>query len=817
MNGFLTDLRFGIHQLTAKPGFVAAAILTLALGIGANTAVFSVLSGYLFKPLPYPHAGRLAQLNTELPKFSSGDSGISMPMYQIVQRHTKAFAAGAVYHREYFNLNAARRAQRVGGLITTASLFRVLGVQPMLGHTFTKADMKPGSDQVVVISYSLWRTTFGADPNIIGKAVNIESEDYRIVGVMPRGFAFPDHDISIWLPQPIVPKTFDPTRFLSALDTRFIGWLKPGVSIATAQRQVRQAVQTWTDNNFPIKVGNLMYNRKLLKSMGFSMRAQSYRQGLLGNRPATLWLLEGAVLLILLITCVNVANLLLSRILGRGHEIAIRSTLGATRGALARQLLGEALCLTVPGGLIGFGLAWFGMHFLAGSALGVGSSIFDIALDWRVGLFALGAALVTAALISVLPIRQLAKTDLQTALQEGSRSTGGRGAKRVRNTLVIAELSLATGLLAMAGLVLHSFMNLEAVDPGFRKDHVLIAQLLLSPKDYLHDKAMSQFYNNVVKRVDGLPGVWQSGITASVPMSNMAIFNGFTIPGRPPQPSGESPGAIQDFISPGYFKTLGIPILRGRRFDERDAGKMHAIVDARVAKKYFRGVNPIGQKIDYGAKQIYTIVGVVPPVKYTRLSQPKLSAAVYIDIGKYSVTPDMYLVIHTKLPPAALIKPVQNLLATIAPNVAVADIHTMRAQLLDSLNDNQTTMTLLLAFGGIALALAIVGVYAVMSYAVGQRRAECGVRLAFGALPGDLQWLILKDGLKLLAVGLVLGLGLAVLCGFLISSQLFGVVPFDPLTLIGSALMLCAITLMACWLPARRAAKLDPAVAMMDQ
>ncbi|HET7306252.1 MAG TPA: ABC transporter permease [Gammaproteobacteria bacterium] len=815
MHGFLKDLRFGFRQIVARPGFAAAAIITLALGIGANTAVFSVLSGYLLKPLPYPHAGRLAQINVEIPKMKAGDFQVSMPIYQVIEKNTSAFAATAVFGNDDFNLNAGGRAQRVGGVFSTASLFGVLGVKPMLGHVFTTANMQDGNDQVVLISYALWRGTFGADPNVVGKSVKIESNVYRIIGVMPAGFAFPDRDISIWMPTTIGPKSFDPQRFL-ALNFSFIGWLKPGVSVETAGRQVQQAVRTWTDHTLPIHAGKFTFDQKLLNSIGFTLQARSYRQELLGDRPSTLWLLQGAVLLILLITCVNVANLLLSRILGRSHEIAIRSTLGASRAVLARQLLGEALCLTVPGGLVGVALAWLGLHFLGDSALGVGDSIFNIGLDWRVGLFALGAVLLTAMLVSVLPIRHLSKTDLQLVLQEGSRTAGaGRSAKRMRGALVIAELTLATGLLAMAGLVLHSFINIQAVDPGFRKDHLLIAQLVLSPKDYSGDGAMGNFYNEVVRRVDALPGVWDAGITDFVPLGGASNFRAFFIPGREP-PTGKPPAAISDLVSTGYFKTLGIPILRGRRFDERDAGKMHAIVDAAVARKYFASVNPIGQKISFGPDSVFTVVGVVPSIKYTKLSQPEPSAAIYLNVGKRASS-DMYLVIHTRLPPRALVKPVQNLLSTMAPNVAVDDIHTMHEQLLKSLNDKQTTMTLLLAFGAIALALAIVGVYAVMSYAVGQRRAECGVRLALGALPEDLQWLVLKDGLRLLVVGLVIGLGLAVLCGYLISAQLFGVMPFDPVTLIGSAIVLCLITLAACYLPARRAAKLDPAIAISEQ
>ncbi|HET6724600.1 MAG TPA: FtsX-like permease family protein, partial [Gammaproteobacteria bacterium] len=534
----------------------------------------------------------------------------------------------------------------------------------------------------------------------------------------------------------------------------------------------------------------------------------------LGDRPATLWLLQGAVLLILLITCVNVANLLLSRILGRSHEMAVRSALGASRGTLARQLLGEALCLTVPGGLVGVALAWLGLHFIAGSALGAGASVFNIGLDWRVGLFALGAVVFTAAVVSVLPIRHLAKTDLQLVLQEGSRTSGGgRGAKRTRNALVIAELTLATGLLAMAGLLLHSFINVRGVNPGFRTDHVLIAHLTASWDDFPTEQEMSNKFNEIVRRVDALPGVVSAGVTDLAPFRGGDYTHPITIVGRK-APAANPPVAMTDRITPGFLKTLGIPILRGRAFDERDAGKMRAIVDTSVVETYFHGGDPIGQQIQRGDNK-WTIVGVVPAIKYSDLSQSKPTFAVYLNIDT-DPSSDMYLMVHTSLPPSALKKQVTELIAAVAPKFAVDRVHTMQEQMSDLLSRRQTTMTLLLAFGGIALALAIVGVYAVMSYAVGQRRAECGVRLALGALPEDLHRLVLKDGLKLLAIGLVLGLGLAVGCGYLISSQLFGVAPFDPVTLIGSAVVLCAITLVACWLPARRAAKLDPAVALQE-
>ncbi|HET7587640.1 MAG TPA: ABC transporter permease [Gammaproteobacteria bacterium] len=826
MNAFIKDLRFGMRQLASKPGFAAAAIVTLALGIGANTAVFSVLNGYLFKPLPYPHSAQLARVLVHIPKLRKEPlPQISMPMYRVINEQTDAFSATAIYTQGTSSIIADGRAKYVSSIYASASLFDVLGIKPLLGRTFTAENNEAGNTDVALISYALWRNGFGADPNVIGKRVPFDDGSRRVIGVMPEGFAFPDRSVALWVPRQIMPDMFSPDRIVSLNDT-FIGRLKPGVGADAADVQVQHAVSRYIRDQVPAQM------RKLVRGAGLTTSVESYRQMLLGDRPTTLWLLQGAVLLILLMTCVNVANLLLSRMLGRSHEIAIRSTLGATRNVLARQLLGEALCLTVPGGLVGVALSWLALQFLNNSAFGTGNTVFSATLDWRVGLFVIGVVLITAVLVSVLPIRHLAKTDLQAVLQEGSRTSGGsRRTKRIRAVLVAGELTLATGLLAMAGLLLHSFMNLENVDPGFRKDHVLMASLLVPENDHPGDKALSSFYADLNRRIAALPGVRQSAMASVLPLmggrqSTSLPTTAFFIPGHE-LIAAKVPLAIPNFVTSDYFKALGIPILRGRGFDARDASQPTAIIDAGLAAKYFPGEDPIGQQISYGEPgnmqggARYTIVGVVPSIKYAELSTSSASTTIYRNTGYVSEDQGpsriATVLIHTAMDPDALIAPLQNLIATMDPNVAVFDVHTMQEQLADSLRHKQTTMTLLLAFGGIALALAIVGVYGVMSYAVGQRRAECGVRLALGALPEELSWLVLKDGLRLLAVGLVLGLGLAVLFGYLLSAQLFGVAPFDPVTLIGSAVVLCAITLAACWLPARRAAKLDPAVAIMEQ
>ncbi len=814
MNNFLTDIRFALRQLAAKPGFAAAAIATLALGIGANIAVFSMVSGYLFKPLPYPNAGRLVQVHVKMPKYMAGEMPVSLPMQQVIQKHANVFAATAIYGGDDYNMRANGKAFDVYDYMATGSLFQILGVRPALGRVFTDADFGQGNDHVAVLSYAMWHKAFGGDPGVIGKEFTFASKPYRVIGVMPKGFAFPNHDAEMWTPMEIGPNAYKPNQFF-ALQGPMIGLLKPGVSAVAAQRQIHHAIRAWLNSHLPVMAGKLKIDRHFLEKTGFEMQSRPFRKGLLGQRPATLWLLQGAVLLILLITCVNVANLLLSRILGRSHEMAMRGALGASRPMLAKQLLTEALCLTVPGGLIGVGLGWLGLHFLTTSALGAGASVFDIALDWRVGLFALGAVLFTAALVSVLPIRHLAKTDLQTVLKEGTRtSSGGQGAKRVRSALVIVQLTLATGLLAVSGLLLHSFMNLQSVNPGYRTDHLLIAHLTVSWDDFPNDQALSNAYKEVVRRVNVLPGVVSAGVTDLPPLTGTDYTSPFSIVGRKVN-SANPPVAMKDRVTSGFLKTMGIPILRGRYFDERDTGKRRAIVDMSVVKRYFHGGDPIGQQIKTGDGK-WTIIGVVPSFKYTNPAQPSPTPAAFLNIDT-NPSSDMYLVVHTKLPPAMLKQPVTNLIAKVAPKFAVNHVHTMHEQMSDLLSRRQTTMALLLIFGIVALALSIIGVYGVLSYAVGQRRNEFGIRLALGAMPSGIRRLVILDGLKLLVIGLVVGIVLAIVFGEILSSRLFDVAPYDPLTLVGTIMVLLVVTFLACYIPARRASKMNPAEVILDQ
>jgi putative ABC transport system permease protein len=806
MTGFLHDLRFGLRQVVKRPGFALAAILTLALGIGANTAVFSVLNGYLLKPLPYPHSDRLVVVGDVFRKIGDNIGNISIPNYLSVTHNTAAFSAAGLFDTSSFGLQTGDRALEVRGAYVTPSLFKVLGAKPLLGHVFGKDATQPGRGREAVLSYGLWQRLFQGDPKVLGRDVRIKGHPYRVVGIMPRTFAFPNHNDQMWLPltigpQDVVPsKAFDQFNFMLAR-------LRPGTSIAEAHRQLRPVVPL-------IEKTLSASDQHYAADSGFDLSIKSYRQYLTGGQTEPLFLLQGAVLLILLMTCVNVANLLLSRILGRTHELAMRAALGATRWRLARQLLVEGLTLAVPGGAVGVVLGWWCLTLIHRSGFVSASSMFTISPDWRVAGFGVVLVAVTGILVSLLPILHLSRTDLQSLLQQGGKTTtGDRRSQVIKRGLVVVEVALATALVAGSGLLLHSFVKTQDVNPGFGVENVLTAGLLIPPNEHT-GKGIANFDHDLVRDVRALPGVKRVGITNVLPFGGSRYIQSFKIRGH------KLPLSVQSYtvnVDGGFFQALDIAPLRGRLFARRDAhsSRKVMIVNRLFVRKYFPHGDPIGKQIKTDGDW-YTIIGVVPTIHNYSLTKAPHWPTMYLDAYQ---TPGRYmnLVIKTAVPPASVTQAVRNVVRRFDPAVPVFDVQPLKQNIADHLQQRKATIMLIMAFGGVALALVIVGVYGVMSYAVGQRVKECGIRLALGALPSDLLWLILKDGLKLLVIGLAVGIAGAVVLGYAMSSQLFGVAPFDPVTLAGSAVVLCAITLVACYLPARRASRLDPAIAIMEQ
>jgi predicted permease len=820
MNGFLKDLRFGLRQLIAKPGFAAAAILTLALGIGANTAVFSALNGYLLKPLPYPDAERLVAVNESVPVVGEPYAGVSIASYTDVKRGTPAFSISALYEREGRNFTLDGRTRRITTLKTRSSLFDVLQAKAFIGHTFSAANEQKGQDHVAVLSYALWESAFGGDPGVIGQSIRLDGQRYRIVGVMPEDFAFPDRQVSVWFPFYFSPGFATHCRTCWG-NQRVIARLAPGSDIAQARAQLGQV-----RSQIVKKVIPLIASWYQEKHWGFTVRP--YRDVLLGDRTPLLLILQGFVLLVLLMACVNVANLLLARILGRTHEIAMRTALGASRWALVRQMFVEGLCLAVPGALAGVALGWFSLTFVRNAGLGDQLGIFTLTPDWRVGLFALGMVLLVAIVTSVLPIRQLAGTDPQALLQAGGRAVGGgRGAKRTRSALVVAEIALAAALLTGAGLLAHSLARLQAVDPGFDVHNVLTADILVPPPSGEPDAAArAHYYDELLRSVRQNPGVVDAALVSGAPIKHPPPGNGYTVPGRVSITDAKAPVGNAETVTRDYFSALSIPLLRGRVFGAQDTPSSGpvAIIDKKMADKWFPGESPIGHQITVGGisrnhKRVrFTIVGEVATVHNASLAGSPERGTFYLDSMQqpFVFASGVSLIIKSSVPPRTLINSVRQVVNRINPLVSVSNFVTMHEVVSRLLAEREAVMVLVFGFACLGLLLAAVGVYGVLSHVVGQRTTECGVRLALGALPSDLLWLVIRDGLRMLAVGLCIGLLLAVILGYAISSQLFNVAPFDPLTFASVIVSLSIITLAACYLPARRVAKLDPAVAIQE-
>ena len=821
--GFIGDLRFALRQLAAKPGFAAVAILTLALGVGANTAVFSMLNGYFLKPLPYPQGQRLVSLNIRLPKFYRNDDlSVPIPMYEAIRKQVTALSGVVGAYYDPLSLEVDGHGRYAFGNGITGNMAQALGVQPILGRALTAADNQPGHDHVAVISYRLWKSRFNATPEIVGHSIKLNGKPYTVVGVMPRGFLFNSGLTDVWVPNAISAAEKSADNPFNSWLGMLVGRLKPGASITTLKAQLAY-LRTQILNGLSPTL------KKKYGDSGFHFSVRSYRQYKLanegGHKPLELVMLQAAVLLLLLITCVNVANLLLTRILGRGHEIAMRRTLGATRRILVRQLLVEGLCLAIPGGLAGLALGWLCVHLIDGSPLNPAYSLFNISLDWRVALFVLIAVCLVGILVSVLPALHLSKADLKSLLQEGGRAaSAGRGARRTRNALAIVQISLATALLAGAGLLLHSFVNLDHADIGFNPDHLMALRLLGSRRD--NSAQGAGLRKEILHRVQALPGVESAAMASWIPLNDYFGATAFKLQNHKPF-AEPKPRLFYDAVTPQFFKSLGIPIVQGRGFSPEDtkAGQLVAVVDSRFAKRFFGKKNPIGQHISLYQQsdgKWVRIVGVTPPIRLESL-KGKPPHEIYLDDSqlRYNYGQGMRLVLRTHLPASDMIGSIKDTIARIAPSIAVYGgyLHTygMRGVLARRLRQRQTFMLVVLVFGVMALALAVIGLYGVLSYSMAQRRNEFGIRLALGAGPGHLERLALKDGLTLLGTGLAAGLGLAVVAGHLLDSMLFHVAPYDPLTLCITVCVLGLTTLLACYLPARHAAKLNPAEVIHDQ
>jgi len=813
------DLHYGARMLQSKPGLALAAILTLALGIGANTAVFSVIDALLLKPLPYADSERLVDIYNTYPRNDLLNAGDAIPDYLDRRAQAPAIEDGALYHPQSYNLSVQGTPQRLNGTLATPSLFSTLGASAALGRTLAEDDAKLGNEHVAVLSFPLWKNVFGADRGIIGRDISMNGASYRIVGVMAEEFFFPDRQTQLWTPFAFTEEQrSDKQRGWEF--SNMVGRLKTGATIAQLDAQMDAIVQHNMERLSTNPEGAGW--KRFVESSGFTGRARSLRDAWVGDLRPTLWLLQALVACVLLIACANVANLMLTRLSARQKELAVRAALGAGRGRIARQLLIESVLLGLLGGAAGLALAYAGVLGIRALGLGGQSASFTIAIDAPVLVFSFVLAIATGLLFGLFPLISLSRGQPLAALKESGRgNSAGPAARRVRNALVVVQTAMAVALLAVAGLLIRSYIQVQQQSPGFVSDNVLSATIDLPKNRYADDASKAQFYERLQQEARALPGVKSAGLVSNMPFTGNNGMQSYLVEGRDTS-QGVVPHGYDQTVDEDFFKTMQIPLLQGRAFNDGDsaAAQPVAIVDELLARKYFPGESPLGKRIatDYNTREPaktrwLTIVGVVGVVKRERLSEQTVKETIY---RYYRQQPENYmtLALRTDASPTALVAPLRAALLRIDPEQPVFDIRTMTERIAISLDDRRTPMLLLMLFAGVALALSAVGIYGVLAFAVALRTGEIGVRLSLGANRTDILKLVLSDGGRLTALGLGLGLVASLGIGLAMRAQLFGVGVFDPLTLGVVLALIAATALFACWLPARRAARVSPIEAL---
>ncbi len=818
METLLQNLRYAFRTLRNSPGFAAVAILTLALGIGANTAIFSVVNAVLLQPLSYPNPDRLVELELTSPQ-GNGDV-TSIPKFNVWREQTDVFDSVAAYDFSGpgINLTGGDRPELIKGIHVSADYFRVFGAPVALGRTFTPEEDRPGGPAVVVISNGLWRNRFGGDPGVLNRTIDLGQEPYTIIGVLgPTYTGDPKSDI--WMPLKPDPNSVDQGHYLRATAR-----LKPGVTLAQAQAAMKHAADEF----------NRRFPGSPVMGPGASFTAIPLRDSVIGDVRFGLLLLFGAVGFVLLIACANVANLLMARATIRRREIAIRSALGAGRARLMWQLLTESLLLSLAGGVFGLGLGYVGVRALLAinpsDIPRVGEQGAAVALDWRVLLFTLVAAILTGILFGLLPALSTSRSDINSTLREsGARSGTGLRHNKARAVLVITEMALALVLLVGAALLIRTFGALRGVNPGFDARNVLLMEMSLNGGRFEKAAGVDQLEREGRRRIESLPGVTAAAITCCVPLEG-GFGLPFTIEGRPLTNGPYHGSATWLTMSPHYFDVFRIPLVSGRVFTDQDTGAAERVVviNQALAKEYWPKGDALGARISIGKgvgpefdEPPRQIVGIVADVREGALSRPP-DQIMYVPFAQVNdgvialnnrIVPVTWAV-RTKLQPFSLSADVQRELREASGGLPVAHVRSMQQVVGESTARNDFYMTLLTIFAGVALLLAAIGVYGLMAYSVQQRTQEIGVRMALGASPQQVRRMVVTQGMQLALVGVVIGVGSALGLTRLMSSLLYGVKPWDPVTILLVAVLLSGVTLLATYLPARRASRVDPMVAL---
>jgi putative ABC transport system permease protein len=796
------DLRFGARMLLKKPGFTAVTVLTLALGIGANTAIFSVVNAVLLRPLPFPESDRLMNFWVTSPKEGLRKMQLTNGLFAFFHDNSQTFEEFAGYSNAGFNLTGKGEPTRLNGANVTYDFFSVMGQAPLHGRTFLPQECAPGNNLVAILSYELWQQRFGGDPKMIGKALNLNDIPTVVVGIMPPGFNFPGRT-ELWIPLGFDPQNHD-YWYLNP-----IGRLKPGVKPAVAQEEINTLFSSYArERKWPKE----RQEANLLVLPLIQLIAGAVRTPLL--------VLLGAVGLVLLIACANIANLLLARAAARSREIAVRSCLGASSRRIIRQFLTESLLLALAGAGGGLALAFWGVEALKNLSPENVPRIEQAQIDLRVLLFTFAVSLATGLLFGLAPALWSARVNLSEAIKEGARGTSSRGARRLNNAFVIAQVALSLVLLIGAGLMLQSFKNLLAVDPGFRPDNVLTGRLELSEKKYATSAQIHGFYERFLERVQNLPGVRAAGLCQQLPFNRVSDGTVFTVEGRELE---QAPVAWWRNATPDYFAAMGIPLLKGRPFLPTDTATSPrvAIVDEKLARSQWPNENPIGKRVKLGGGPWMEVVGVVADVKQASLDEDiSLTSPswpyLYLPASQ-QIQDSMYFAIRTASKPEAMISAVRSQVLALDSELPLFEVSTMEQAVARSLSTKRLTSLLLAGFAVTALLLAGLGIYGVMSLNVSNRTNEFGIRLALGARGYDVLRLVIVQGMRLAMVGVTAGLVAALWLTRLLETLLFGVSATDPLIFVGVAVVLSVTALVACWIPARRATRVDPIIALRSE
>ena len=806
MESLFVDIRFGIRSLVKRPWTTAIAVITLALGIAINTAVFSVFDSVLLRPLPLGNPDRLVSVWENSPQFSAPQTELAPANFVDIRQQNQVFDGIGAFGDRSFNLTGQGEPERLEGLMVSANVLELLGVAPTLGRTFIAEEDQPGRHQVIVLSNRLWQRRFNSDPNIVGHSILLDGESFTVVGVMPRTFFFPGRETELWVPWAM---SAEEASGRGDHYVRTVARLRSGTTVEQANSNLA-AIATRLSAEYP------------QTNEGLNFISHSLHQDYVGSLRLPISILFAAVGLVLCIACANVANLLLAQATTRRHEIAVRMALGARRTLIVRQLLIESLLLAICGGVVGVITAVWGLQLLSALIPDSLSQLQDVTLDTRVLLFAIALSFLTGVVFGTAPAIQASRTAPGDTLNETGRDvSGGVRGRYARRMIVISEVAIAVVLLVGAGLFIRSFHRLSRVDPGFSTENLLTMRMVLPNPKYQKPEARRAFYDEALRRLQEIPAVESAGMISFLPLSFTGMNFSFSVEGRAVSSDAELPMALYRVVSPNYFNTMRIPLLRGRFFDAHDTQDSLPVVviNRQLADRFWPNEDPTGKRLKVGPADSPNpwaiVIGVLGNVRQSGLygDQDLEMYASYHQDRRGFITPKD-LVVRTKGDPALLAAVVRQAIWQVDKDQPISNIRTMEQVFAETVSRERFQMLLLMIFASLALVLACVGLYGVISYAAVQRTREIGIRMALGAQRKDVLQLVIKQGIAITLIGIIVGLFVALGVMRIVSGMLYQVTATDPVTFIGVAVLLIVVAVLACYLPAHRATKIDPLKAL---